>query len=148
MSHFRLINTLKDVDTTTTPPTNGQVLAWDSSHSQWKPVTISGGGGGSLTYHADVTTDNTTLSLTEAETFVLVKNSSTAFNVYLPPISGKNTYKVHIKRLGTAFVTVRTNNADTGVFIDFSDTTSFVLAITGTVLTLVANEADGAWYIC
>lgn len=43
----RSINDLTDVDTTTTPPTNGQVLAWSSAENIWKPNTISGSGGNS-----------------------------------------------------------------------------------------------------
>lgn len=131
---------------------DGDVLQYNSSTNKFENGVVSGGGGGggsssSLVFHADVVNNNTTLVLADAETFVSVKNGSTAFNVYLPLISGKNTYKVHIKRLGTAYVTVNVNSADTGKFIDFSGTTSFVLAVTGTALTLVANEADGAWYI-
>lgn len=38
------IDALQDVDTTTVPPTNNQVLAWDGSH--WVPANQSGGGGG------------------------------------------------------------------------------------------------------
>lgn len=37
---------LNDVDTTTTPPTDGQVLAWDNANSQWEPADATGGGGG------------------------------------------------------------------------------------------------------
>lgn len=36
------IDALKDVDTTTTAPTNGQVLTWTGS--AWTPSTVSGGG--------------------------------------------------------------------------------------------------------
>src|SRR6185312_8223423 len=39
------IDLLTVVDTTTTPPTNGQALVWDGSGSLWKPGTVSGGGG-------------------------------------------------------------------------------------------------------
>ena len=39
------INALNDVDTTTTAPTNGQALVWNSTTSQWAPGTVSGGGG-------------------------------------------------------------------------------------------------------
>lgn len=138
------INALLDVNTSTNPPINGQTLTWNGTN--WTPTTISSGGS-SLNFHVDVTSNNTVLTLTDAETFVSVKNGSTAFNVYLPAISGKNTKKVHIKRLGTAYVAVNVNSADTTKFIDFSGTTSFILSITGTTLTLVANEADGAWYI-
>ncbi len=41
------INALADVDTVTTPPTNGQSLIWDSASSRWLPGTVIGGGGGS-----------------------------------------------------------------------------------------------------
>ncbi len=37
------IDSLSDVDTTTTAPTNGQALVWNSTDSQWEPNTISGG---------------------------------------------------------------------------------------------------------
>ena len=36
---------LIDVDTTTTPPTDGQVLVWIESEGQWEPRTVSGAGG-------------------------------------------------------------------------------------------------------
>lgn len=39
------INDLTDVDTSTTPPTQDQVLAWDGSN--WVPADQTGGGGGS-----------------------------------------------------------------------------------------------------
>jgi hypothetical protein len=39
------INALADVDTSSTPPTNGQSLVWNTVASQWKPATVSGGGG-------------------------------------------------------------------------------------------------------
>ena len=34
------VNTILDVDTTTTPPTNGQALAWNTT--KWEPATITG----------------------------------------------------------------------------------------------------------
>lgn len=139
------INALSDVDTSTAAPTNGQVLNWNGTN--WVPATITSSGGSTVALHADITTNNQTIVLSSSETFVAVKNASTAFNVYLPLIAGKNGYKVHIKRLGTANVTVNVNSSDTTKFIDFSGTTSFILASTGTCLTLVADEADGAWYI-
>lgn len=41
------INMLTDVDTLTTPPTNGQALVWDTATSLWKPGSVASGGGGS-----------------------------------------------------------------------------------------------------
>lgn len=40
------IDLLTDVDTTTTPPTDGQSLVWEGASNLWKPLTITGGGGG------------------------------------------------------------------------------------------------------
>jgi hypothetical protein len=37
------INVFLDVDTATTPPTNGQALVWNSSSSTWKPATVGAG---------------------------------------------------------------------------------------------------------
>ena len=38
------INALSDVDTSSEPPTNGQVLTWEGSTSQWKPTFKAGTG--------------------------------------------------------------------------------------------------------
>ena len=37
------INGLSDVDTQTTPPTNGQVLVWNNSNLEWEPGNVSSG---------------------------------------------------------------------------------------------------------
>lgn len=39
------LDNLTDVDVTTTPPTDGQALAYDSGSGLWVPETVSGGGG-------------------------------------------------------------------------------------------------------
>ena len=36
------INGLSDVDTSTTPPTNGQALVWNNSNLEWEPGTVGG----------------------------------------------------------------------------------------------------------
>jgi hypothetical protein len=38
------LDDLTDVDTSTTPPTDGQALVWDDGDSLWKPGTVSGSG--------------------------------------------------------------------------------------------------------
>lgn len=53
------IDALSDVDTTTTPPTDGQVLVWDNANSQWEPGTVSGGGATSIDGLSDVDTTTT-----------------------------------------------------------------------------------------
>ena len=40
------INDNRDVDTSTTPPTDGQALVWVEANGQWEPGDVSGGGGG------------------------------------------------------------------------------------------------------
>jgi len=60
------INALSDVDTATTAPSDGQVLAWNAASSLWKPATASGGGttGGNGTILLNLTsiTSNYTLA--------------------------------------------------------------------------------------
>ena len=36
------INDLSDVDTSTTPPTNGQALVWNNANLEWEPGTVGG----------------------------------------------------------------------------------------------------------
>jgi hypothetical protein len=59
------IDALSDVDTSTTPPTNGQSLVWNSTSSKWLPGTVSGGGG-SLQSRSNISA--TTASLANAAT--------------------------------------------------------------------------------
>lgn len=44
------INALADVDTVTTPPTNGQGLVWSSAQSKWIPSNIVSGGGAGVDF--------------------------------------------------------------------------------------------------
>lgn len=39
------INDLNDVDTATTPPTDGQAIVWNETDSEWVPGDVAGGGG-------------------------------------------------------------------------------------------------------
>jgi hypothetical protein len=50
------IGDLSDVDTTTNPPTDGQVLTWVNADSEWQPINSTGGGGYTdpLTTNGDV----------------------------------------------------------------------------------------------
>lgn len=50
------IDALSDVDTTTAPPADGQVLTWVDANSQWEAATSSGGGSTTLAGLTDVTT--------------------------------------------------------------------------------------------
>jgi hypothetical protein len=42
------IDALSDVNTSSVIPTNGQVLAWQASTSQWKPTSVAGAAGGTV----------------------------------------------------------------------------------------------------
>lgn len=46
---------LTDVDTSTTPPTDGQVLAWVDANSKWEPADVDAGGGGGATVLDELT---------------------------------------------------------------------------------------------
>jgi len=73
------IDDLSDVDTTTTAPTNGQALVWNSTSSKWLPGTISAGGGGGISL--------TDLSVTvnSAGSSTLSYNNSTGVFTFTPP---------------------------------------------------------------
>lgn len=56
------IDDLTDVDTTTTPPTNGQVLKYNSGLGLWEPGTDNSGGTGSNLLSGGMHDDDTTAS--------------------------------------------------------------------------------------
>jgi hypothetical protein len=85
------LNDLTDVDTTTIPPTNGQVLAWNSTDSTWKPNTISGSGGNSggdllnisiTTYDYDATAGQTIFSGADSNGVLLLMSPGNYIQVY------------------------------------------------------------------
>ena len=83
------IDSLTDVDTSTTPPGVGQVLKWDGSASKWLPANDSSGSGG-ITLSA--------LSVTQASagTAGLVYNNVTGVFTYTPPdLSSYSTFDGH-----------------------------------------------------
>lgn len=57
------LDDLVDVDTTTTAPTNGQALVWDSATSKWKPGSVAGGGAGGLSVDMGTFAEPVALSL-------------------------------------------------------------------------------------
>ena len=62
------IDELNDVDTSTTTPTNGQALVWDSTLGKWEPGTVSGGSVASIDDIGDV--DTTTVAPTDGQALI------------------------------------------------------------------------------
>ena len=56
LTEYSSVNLLADIDTTTTPPTNGQVLKWNTSSSKWLPADDTAGIG-SINLFASVAGD-------------------------------------------------------------------------------------------
>ena len=56
LTEYSSVNLLTDIDTTTTPPTNGQVLKWNTANSKWLPGDDSAGIG-SINVFASVAGD-------------------------------------------------------------------------------------------
>lgn len=137
------INALSDVNTNA--PTNGQALTYNSSSTKWENATLSSSS--AVTFLSDITTNSATISLTNSNSMVLIKNGSTAVTIYLPLISGQNGKVLRVKRLGSALVTLAVNASDTNKYIDASPTTSVQLGVQYGSYDLVANEADGMWYL-
>jgi hypothetical protein len=65
--HGTELDDLTDVDTSSTPPTDGQALIWDDANSLWIPGDVAAGGGSAnlvQVVHAERTTVGTTSSTT------------------------------------------------------------------------------------
>jgi len=69
------IDDLSDVDTSTTAPTDGQVLTWDNANSQWEPATASGG----------IALTDLSVTTNTAGTAALSYSNSTGVFSYTPP---------------------------------------------------------------
>ena len=69
------IDDLSDVDTSTTAPTDGQVLTWDNANSQWEPATASGG----------IALTDISVTTNAAGTAALTYSNSTGVFTYTPP---------------------------------------------------------------
>lgn len=61
------LDALSDVDTTTTPPTDGQTLVYDLASSLWKPGAASGGGAGSALPAPDYSESNAAISASTSQ---------------------------------------------------------------------------------
>jgi hypothetical protein len=114
------IDALSDVDTSTTAPTDGQSLTWNSSSSKWVPSTVSGGGGGggiSVNAGPHNITTSTTVTANSDENYFIVRGNAAAITVTLPvPSSSNMGRKIIIKSLTEYAVTIQRNGA-TGTFI-------------------------------
>lgn len=84
------IDLLTDVDTTTTPPTDGQALIWKAADSLWKPGSVASGGGsggsGALTFISQQTLGAAAASVTFStipqtyEDLILVVDAGSVLN--------------------------------------------------------------------
>lgn len=84
------LDDLTDVDTSTSAPTEGQVLTWDNTANLWKPATPSGGSGGRYFCGAtgDVGTASTSAYATKGSYFTpSVDLSVTHLLAYVDPAS-------------------------------------------------------------
>ena len=126
------INELSDVDTVTIVPANGQVLVWNSVASNWRPGTVSGGGGASNSFttltvagQSDVVAD----SATDILTFV----GGTGITITTTPGTDTITFNSITNSFATISVAGQTN-----VVAD-SNTDTLTL-VAGTGITITTNS--------
>ena len=124
------INSLTDVDTATTPPTNGQVLSWNASGSKWEPAASAGG----------VALTDLSVTVGSAGTANLAYNSATGAFTYTPPdLSGY--------QLSSGLATVAT----TGAYTDLLSTPTIPSELTdlgisdGTNGQVLTTDGSGAF---
>lgn len=135
------INALSDVDTTTAVPTNGQALIWDSTTSQWKPNTSSGGG-----TRIAITNKTSNFAITDPVASSVYEehytmDSTSALTFTLPTAVGNNGLTYHITRINTGAVTVATISAQT-----ISGLSSVSIPTQWGNLTVRSNGSN--WIIC
>jgi hypothetical protein len=138
------LNDLSDVSYTAGAGIDNYVLTYDHGTSSWG-AEAAGGAGTRPTVTTDNSATNTTISDPSAsvlEDVYLIDNGSTAVTITLPTVTGNAGYKVQVKRLGTANVTI--SRAGTATIDDGSSTTT-VLTIQYSSLTLCTDGTD--WYI-
>jgi hypothetical protein len=161
------INALSDVDTVTAAPSNGQVLAWNTSTSNWVPSTPTSAGEanqnafsnvavvGATTVAADTTTDTLTL---QAGNGIVITTNATTDTITIE--SNLNTGATQFSQLSdvqagqltideiseNAMVTLR---AGANGFIAYTFNSHYsgdnptIYAISGTTLAIDLNGAPG-----
>jgi hypothetical protein len=132
------IDALSDVDTSTTPPTSGQALAWDGT-SKWIPTTIGGAGGGSRPSYTTVSSFPLTISAPASSVVkarYYLNNGTTAVTVNLPDVASCDGLEIVIKLLGTGTATIDASGSET---IDGALT--FALTLQNSSINLVATSA-------
>ena len=76
LTEYSSVNLLTDIDTTTTPPTNGQVLKWNTANSKWLPGDDSAGIG-SINVFASVAGDTgSTTANSQTDTLTIAGGSN------------------------------------------------------------------------
>jgi hypothetical protein len=144
---------LSDVNYTAGAGIDGYVLKYVNANSRWEAQAESGGGGSALPPEVKETTTTTPVSVsltpsdsnsyTDLEVMYLVNNSSTAVELDLPTASGNEGKKIHIKRTGTADVTIDPNGTEQ---IDNGGAgTAFVLTSQYQSVSLISNGTN--WFI-
>jgi len=99
---------LADVSYTAGPGIDNYVLTYDNATSSWG-AEAAPDGGSRPTVTTDSSGTDSTISDPAAsvlEDIYLVSNGASAVNITLPTVTSNSGYKVQIKRLGTANVTV------------------------------------------
>ena len=115
------IDDLSDVDTSTTAPTDGQVLTWDNANSQWEPATASGG----------IALTDLSVTTNAAGTAALTYTNSTGVFSYTPPdLSG------YLTSYTVTQSDVTTHQAALSI-------TESQISDLGTYLTGITNESIG-----
>jgi len=129
------IDALSDVDTSTTPPTSGQALAWDGT-SKWVPTSITGGSRPSYTTVSSfpLTISAPASSVVKARYYL--NNGTSAVTVNLPAVASCDGLEVVIKLLGTGTATIDANASET---IDGALT--FALSLQNSSVNLIATSA-------
>ena len=90
-----------------TTPTDGQVLTWSATNSNWAPA---GGGGAGTTRVVSSVSTNTTAAAVTGTDYVYMVSGTTTITL---PTAVSNTNRYTITNVGSATVTIATTSGQT-----------------------------------
>ena len=147
------LSQLDEISYTAGAAINNYVLTYVHANTQWEAKEATGGGGAALPPEVKETTTSTPVSVSltpsdsntynSIEVIYLVNNSSTAVELDLPTASSNEGKKIHIKRNGTATVTIDPNGTEE---IDNGGAgTAITLDVQYEAVSLISNGTN--WFI-
>jgi len=140
------VDAFKDVDTTTTAPSNNDVLTWSSANGTWQPAVAPGAGGGEANTGSNQGVDGVGVYDTKVGVDLQFRNIAPASNKITVSLNGKDIDLDIADANLTPTATSINGTAWRVFYTDASgDVTELALGTSGDVLTSNGAAAAPSW---